>query len=264
MIPLSTLVKTNPEAGAELTVRYNLLRSVAPGQAAPGFSSGQAMKSDRGGRRRGPAARDGLRVHRPVLSKNRARSRAHLHHGRGAGVLLLAALYELVAAVERPSRSPFSAVLLGSMLGVAGQVRQQRVRKEIGLIMLIGLATAAKSAILIVEFLPRCCTNRASDLVTAATEAARLRFRPILMTAYSFILGVVPADAGHRVRRQLPPHDGRGRVLRHAGGQRYGHRRVSRTGLLRHRGEDGRTRKKKPAPPPPPTAPRHPQLRDAS
>jgi HAE1 family hydrophobic/amphiphilic exporter-1 len=60
---------------------------------------------------------------------------------------------------------------------------------QIGLIMLIGLA--AKNAILIVEF-ARMLRDQGKDAVTAALEAAKLRFRPILMTAFAFILGVVP------------------------------------------------------------------------
>ena len=60
---------------------------------------------------------------------------------------------------------------------------------QIGLIMLIGLA--AKNAILIVEF-AKMLREQGKDPVTAALEAARLRFRPILMTAFAFILGVVP------------------------------------------------------------------------
>ena len=117
--------------------------------------------------------------------------------------LLLAALYESWSL-------PWSvllitpAVLLGSMLGVWLGKFDNNVFVQIGLIMLIGLA--AKSAILIVEF-AKMLHEQGKDLVTAATEAARLRFRPILMTAFSFILGVVPlmlaTGSGANSRRMM-------------------------------------------------------------
>jgi len=75
---------------------------------------------------------------------------------------------------------------------------------QIGLIMLIGLA--AKNAILIVEF-AKMLHEQGKDLVTSALDAARLRFRPILMTAFAFILGVTPlvraAGAGAEARKVM-------------------------------------------------------------
>jgi HAE1 family hydrophobic/amphiphilic exporter-1 len=75
---------------------------------------------------------------------------------------------------------------------------------QIGLIMLIGLA--AKNAILIVEF-AKMLHEQGKDVVTAALESARLRFRPILMTAFAFILGVVPlltaTGAGAEARKVM-------------------------------------------------------------
>jgi HAE1 family hydrophobic/amphiphilic exporter-1 len=95
---------------------------------------------------------------------------------------------------------PFS-VLLGTPFGAFGaffglwvarhfsQSYVNNVFAQIGLIMLIGLV--AKNAILIVEF-AKMLREQGKDTVTAALEGARLRFRPILMTAFAFILGVVP------------------------------------------------------------------------
>ena len=84
---------------------------------------------------------------------------------------------------------------------------------QIGLIMLIGLA--AKNAILIVEF-AKMLHEQGKDVVTAAMESARLRFRPILMTAFAFILGVVAARAGERRRRRVAQGHGHDGVRRHA------------------------------------------------
>jgi HAE1 family hydrophobic/amphiphilic exporter-1 len=117
--------------------------------------------------------------------------------------LLLAALYESWSL-------PWSvllitpAVMLGAMLGVYLGKFDNNVFVQIGLIMLIGLA--AKNAILIVEF-AKMQHDQGKDLITAAIESARLRFRPILMTAFSFILGVVPlmlaTGSGANSRRMM-------------------------------------------------------------
>ena len=79
--------------------------------------------------------------------------------------------------------------LFGALLALWLRNRQIDVYSQIGFVMLIGLA--AKNAILIVEFAKR-RREEGLDIVEAATEAARLRLRPILMTAFAFILGVVP------------------------------------------------------------------------
>jgi HAE1 family hydrophobic/amphiphilic exporter-1 len=103
--------------------------------------------------------------------------------------------------------TPFAA--LGAYLGlwIARQFSPSYVNNifaQIGLIMLIGLA--AKNAILIVEF-AKMEHDRGKDLVEAALLAAKLRFRPILMTAFAFILGVVPlltaSGAGAEARKVM-------------------------------------------------------------
>jgi HAE1 family hydrophobic/amphiphilic exporter-1 len=79
--------------------------------------------------------------------------------------------------------------LLGALLALWARGMQIDVYSQIGFVMLIGLA--AKNAILIVEFAKR-RREEGVEIVDAAVEAARLRLRPILMTAFAFILGVVP------------------------------------------------------------------------
>ena len=205
MIPLSTLVKTTPDAGAEMTVRYNLLRSVdISGQAGPGFSSGQAMKAIE-------------EVAAQVLPREMSYEFTGLSYQEKTApnpmptfILAVVFVFLLLAALYESWSLPWSvllitpAVILGAMLGVYVGKFDNNVFVQIGLIMLIGLA--AKNAILIVEF-AKMQHDQGKDLVTAAIESARLRFRPILMTAFSFILGVVPlmlaTGSGANSRRMM-------------------------------------------------------------
>ena len=131
--------------------------------------------------------------------------------------LILAAQYESWGL-------PFSVLLgtpfavFGAYLGlwVARQFSESYVNNvfaQIGLIMLIGLA--AKNAILIVEF-AKMQHEQGKGLVEAALEAAKLRFRPILMTAFAFILGVVPLLTASGRRRRGAQGDGHGGLRRHA------------------------------------------------
>jgi HAE1 family hydrophobic/amphiphilic exporter-1/multidrug efflux pump len=102
--------------------------------------------------------------------------------------LVLAAQYESWAV-------PFSVLLglpigvLGAFLGVSLLGLENNVYVQIGIVTLMGLA--AKNAILIVEFAKE-NHEKGMSLAAAATEGAKLRFRPIMMTAFAFILGVVP------------------------------------------------------------------------
>ena len=103
--------------------------------------------------------------------------------------LVLAAQYESWAV-------PFSVLLglpvcvFGAFIGVSAAGLENNVYVQIGIVALMGLA--AKNAILIVEFAKEAHERKGMGLVAAASEGARLRFRPIMMTAFAFILGVVP------------------------------------------------------------------------
>jgi HAE1 family hydrophobic/amphiphilic exporter-1 len=94
--------------------------------------------------------------------------------------------------------------VLAAMIGVAVRGLDNNVLVQIGLVVLVGLA--AKNAILIVEFAKQ-AQERGLNAVDAAIEAARLRLRPILMTAFAFILGVVPlviaSGPGAEMRQSL-------------------------------------------------------------
>ena len=97
--------------------------------------------------------------------------------------------------------------LLGRSVALASSASANNIYTQIGLVLLIALAS--KNAILIVEFARELRGATASRSLEAAVEAARLRFRPILMTSFAFILGVLPlvlaTGAGARARRSSAP-----------------------------------------------------------
>jgi HAE1 family hydrophobic/amphiphilic exporter-1 len=195
MVPLDALVTTRPTSGPEFTNRFNLFRAAElTGVPAPGYSSTQALN-----------ALD--ETAREVLPSDMAHDWADMsfQERRAPGVaavfmLALFLVFLILAAQYESWGLPFSVLLgtpfaaFGAYLGlwIARQFSESYVNNvfaQIGLIMLIGLA--AKNAILIVEF-AKMEHEKGMDLVEAALLAAKLRFRPILMTAFAFILGVVP------------------------------------------------------------------------
>jgi HAE1 family hydrophobic/amphiphilic exporter-1 len=138
--------------------------------------------------------------------------------GKGNIVFLMALLFVflILAAQYESWKLPFSVLLgtpwaiLGAMLGLwlarltLGESYLNNIFAQIGLVMLIGLN--AKNAILIVEF-AKMKMEEGQDAFTAAVDAAKLRFRPILMTSFAFILGVTPlltaAGAGAEARKVM-------------------------------------------------------------
>ena len=121
--------------------------------------------------------------------------------------LSLLLVYLVLAAQYESWVLPFI-ILLGVPLAVIGGLGAQLLRGlandvfcQVGLVMLIGLA--AKNSILIVEFAEQ-LRERGLSIVEAAVEAGRIRLRPILMTSFAFILGVLPAGRRHRRRAPAP------------------------------------------------------------
>jgi multidrug efflux pump subunit AcrB len=191
MVPLSTLVTSAQTSAPSTLRRYNLfLEADISGDAASGYSSSDATAA---------LEQVAAQVLPPAytyewsgLSLQEQQSAGRTPVVMGLAVvfvfLFLAALYESWAV-------PFSVLLavpigvFGAMLALFAVHITNNVYAEIGLILLIGLS--AKNAILIVEF-AKVRVDEGMDPVQAAIAAAKLRLRPILMTSFAFILGVLP------------------------------------------------------------------------
>jgi HAE1 family hydrophobic/amphiphilic exporter-1 len=191
MVPLSAVVRTSEQTAPAVINHFNLFRSTEiTGAALPGVSSGQALQEmERIARETLPQGYDfawaGLSLEE-IKSGNQA---AYLF------ALSIVLVYLVLAAQYESWVLPFI-ILLGVPLAVFGALSAQLIRGysndvfcQVGLVMLIGLA--AKNSILIVEFAEQ-LRAQGRSIIDAATEAARIRLRPILMTSFAFILGVLP------------------------------------------------------------------------
>ena len=193
MVPLSTLTSTFSRSGTEFVMRQNLYQCVQiNGSAAPGYSSGQAMA----------ALEDVFKKTMPSQMGYDWSGMSYQQQKAAQGVspttifsLSFLVVFLIMAAQYESWTLPFS-VLLGVPIAVFGAFVALYFRKldndvyaQIGLVMLIGLS--AKNAILIVEF-AKMEYDKGATLLDASLTGARLRLRPILMTAFAFILGCVP------------------------------------------------------------------------
>jgi HAE1 family hydrophobic/amphiphilic exporter-1 len=191
MIPLDALVSVGEATTPQVISHYNLFRSAdISGTAAPGRSSGEAL-----------AAMDQLSA--KVLPRGfgyewTGLSLEELQSGGTSAVLFALGtlvVYLTLSAQYESFVLPFI-VLLAVPMALLGAVSAQWLRGlqndvycQIGLVMLVGLAS--KNSILIVEFAEQ-LRERGLSIADAAVEAARIRLRPILMTSFAFILGVLP------------------------------------------------------------------------
>jgi HAE1 family hydrophobic/amphiphilic exporter-1 len=211
MVPLDTIVTTRPNAGPEFTNRFNLFRAAElTGVPAAGYSSTQALDALEA------TAKDALP---PDMGFDWADMSYQERKAPGVAVVFALAVllvFLILAAQYESWGLPFSVLLgtpfaaFGAYFGLwtarlyLGESYVNNVFAQIGLIMLIGLA--AKNAILIVEF-AKMEQAAGKPLVDAALSAARLRLRPILMTAFAFILGVLPlvraSGAGAEARKVM-------------------------------------------------------------
>jgi HAE1 family hydrophobic/amphiphilic exporter-1 len=205
MVPLSTLLDLQKASGPEFTTRFNEYRSIEIfGAPAPGHSAGDAMRAV-------------TEVANQVLPRDmgiawNGMSYQQAVAGGAAGVfgLSLMFVFLILAALYESWSLPFSVLLstpvavCGAFFGLWARRLDNDVYAQIGLIMLIGLS--AKNAILIVEF-ARAELEKGESLVQAALNGARLRLRPILMTSFAFIFGLLPlwtaVGAGAAARRLI-------------------------------------------------------------
>jgi HAE1 family hydrophobic/amphiphilic exporter-1 len=191
MVPLSTLLTIERTVGPSVVSRFNMFPSArVTGQPAPGFSDGQAVDEiERIAKERLPAQMD--YSWSGVTQQQKAT-------GNVAPVIFSLAIilvFLFLSAQYESWSTPLSVLLsvplamLGAGLFTMFRGMDLNIYTQIGLVMLIGLS--AKSAILIVEF-AKAEREGGRSIVDAAETAALLRFRPILMTAFSFIFGVLP------------------------------------------------------------------------
>ncbi|CAA9388675.1 MAG: RND efflux system, inner membrane transporter, partial [uncultured Phycisphaerae bacterium] len=206
MVPLASLIRINPSFGPERITRYNLYPSATVnGIPSPGTSSGQAMAT-----MESIAARTlppGMDYAWSTMSFQERQVGNSAVYAFGLAVLLV---YLILAAQYESWTLPLAVVLsvplvaTGAFVGLQMAGLDNNVFTQIGLVLLVGLG--AKNAILIVEF-ARENRARGVPIVASAVEAARTRFRPILMTSFAFILGVLPLviaqGAGAASRRSL-------------------------------------------------------------
>ena len=191
MIPLTSLGTTSYTTGPGSIKRFNMFNSaIIRGAAADGYSSGQAMEViEQVAREHLP---DNIGVEWSGLSYQEKQA-----GGQTGLVLMLVFIFVFLflAALYESWMVPIAVLLslpvaaLGAYLGITLCGLENDIYFQIGLVMLVGLA--AKNAILIVEF-AKDEVDRGGDLVTSTLHAARLRFRPILMTSLAFILGMLP------------------------------------------------------------------------
>jgi hydrophobe/amphiphile efflux-1 (HAE1) family protein len=207
MVPLSTLTGIQNRSGPGFTMRFNQFQSVQLNAAtAPGYSSGQAMA----------ALEETFKQTMPTEMGYDYMGMSYQEKKAAQGVspsvvfaLAFFIVFLIMAAQYESWTLPFAVLLgtpiavFGAFLALFGRHLENDVYAQIGLVMLIGLA--AKNAILIVEF-AKMEYDKGVPLVDASLTGAKLRLRPILMTAFAFILGCVPlwtASGAGGISRQV-------------------------------------------------------------
>jgi HAE1 family hydrophobic/amphiphilic exporter-1 len=191
MIPLGAILKVAESMGPDRVIRYNLYPAAAiNGGNAPGTSTGEAMALVEDMiKKKNP---QGIGYEWTALSfqEKRAAGTAGL-----VFLLALALVYLILSGLYESWTTPLAVIfsiplaVLGAMMGLILRGMDNNIYTQVGLVLLVGLG--AKNAILIVEF-AKANREKGMGIVDAVVEAARLRLRPILMTSFAFILGVLP------------------------------------------------------------------------
>jgi len=191
MVPLGSLMDVTESMGADRVIRYNIFPSaVVQGQPAPGVSSGESLA----------VVENMAEAKLPpgTTYEWTALSYQEKLVGNQAIIVFAMALlvvYLILAALYESWFIPLSVVfsiplaVLGAMAGLMWRGMDNNIYTQVGLVLLVGLG--AKNAILIVEF-AKANHEGGRGVIESAVEASRQRLRPILMTAFAFILGVVP------------------------------------------------------------------------
>lgn len=191
MIPMSTLASVTKRFGPQTITRYNLYPSASVGgEPAAGFSSGDSLKLLEKIADKELPLSIGFEWTGMSYQEKRVGNEA-------IGIFAMAVLlvYLVLAAQYESWITPIAVILvvplglLGAIAAVSILGLDNNIYTQIGIVLIIALAS--KNAILIVEF-ARELRQQGRPIIDAAVEAARLRFRPILMTSFAFILGVVP------------------------------------------------------------------------
>jgi len=191
MVPLDNLVKVTESSGPPVISHYNLFRAVEiDGSPAPGYSSGQGLAAMEDLAKK--SMMPGMSFEWTGLTLDEIESGGKTLLIFGLGILVV---YLTLSAQYESFALPFIILLavpmavLGALSMVWARGLVNDVYCQIGLVMLIGLS--AKNSILIVEFAEQ-LRKKGLSIADAAAEAGALRLRPILMTSFAFILGVLP------------------------------------------------------------------------
>ncbi|MFK8253454.1 efflux RND transporter permease subunit [Ancylobacter terrae] len=206
MVPIGTLAEIKPVLGPSLITLYNLYPAATViGTPAPGFSSGQSLAIME--QVAAQTLPPGMGYNWTAMSYQEKVVGNEMYYVFGLAILLV---YFVLAGQYESWIQPLSVLLavplalLGTVGALTGLGVANNLYTQIGLILLIALS--AKNAILIVEF-AREKRAEGMEIMEAATEAARLRFRPILMTSFAFLLGVLPlvlaTGAGANSRKSI-------------------------------------------------------------
>ncbi len=191
MVPLSELGRLSPVVGPETISHYNIYGAAKiSGGAAPGYSSAEAIAAMERAAGRALPSTFGYEWTGITYQELKVGAVQKITFA-----ISLAFVFLFLAALYESWSMPFMVILavplaiFGAMVALWLRGKQLDVYSEIGFVMLIGLS--AKNAILIVEF-ARHLREKGMGIVEAAMEAGQLRLRPILMTAFAFIFGVIP------------------------------------------------------------------------